>query len=91
MIISGKQVQNVIKTYAEQNKTTRNCQVKNNNVAMKPDEVILSSQGQEFGHIYQTYKNMPEVRQDKVKEISERISHGNYNVAAEDVATKIMG
>jgi flagellar biosynthesis anti-sigma factor FlgM len=91
MIISGKPTQGIIKTYAEQNKTARNCQIKNNNVTMKPDEVILSSKGQEFGHIYQTYKNVPEVRMDVVKEISERISQGEYNVAAKDVATKIMG
>jgi len=90
VIISGKSVQGVIKTYAEQNKAGKISQVKKASVGMKPDEVILSSQGQEFGQIYRTYKNIPEVRQNKVKDISERISRGDYNVSAQEVATKII-
>jgi len=90
VIISGKPIQGVIKTYSDQNKISKSEQVKPVSRSMKPDEVILSSHGQEIGHIYQAYKNAPDIRQDKIRDLSERISRGDYNVSAKDVAAKIV-
>lgn len=90
MIISGKQIQNVAKVYGEQNKVAKNTNPQNSRPSQQKDEVILSTQAQEFGQIYQTLKAMGDVREDKVKEISERIAQGNYNVQAKDVAAKML-
>lgn len=91
MIISGKQIQNIMKIYAEQNKPVKNSKLQGSSPTAKPDQVILSTQAQEFGHIYNALKAMPEAREDKVKEISERIAQGDYSVEAKEVAEKMLG
>ena len=91
MIISGKQIQSIAKIYAEQNKLVKNSKPQGSGPAKKQDEVILSTQAQEFGQIYQALKAMPEVRQEKVKEFSERIASGDYSVEAKEVAEKMLG
>lgn len=90
MIISGKQIQNILKTYSE-NKSVKNAKFEKVGSAQQKDQVVLSSQAQEFAQTLQKIKNMPEVREDKVQEISERIHSGNYNISAQDVAEKMVG
>lgn len=90
MIISTSQIQNIMKIYAE-NKPAKSGKLQGSSPAGKKDEVILSSQAQEIGQIYQALKAMPEVREDKIKEISDRIAQGNYSVEAKDVAEKMIG
>lgn len=90
MIISSSQIQSIIKVYGE-NKTAKSGKAQGCGVVSKNDEVILSSQAQEFGQIYQAIKSLPDVRQDKVQDISSRISQGNYSVEAKDVAEKMLG
>ena len=36
-------------------------------------------------------KNAPDIRMDKVNEISAKIERGEYNVSGEDIAAKILG
>jgi negative regulator of flagellin synthesis FlgM len=91
MIISGKQIQSIMKIYTEQNKVAKSAKTAEVAPASKKDEVILSTQAQEFGQIYQAIKAMPEVREDKVRELSERIAQGNYSVDAKEVAEKMLG
>lgn len=91
MIISSKQIQNVMKTYADQNKVAKSPRPQPGLAASRKDEVILSPEAQEFGHIYQAIKALPDVRADKIREISERIAHGNYSVEAREVAEKMLG
>jgi len=91
MIISGKQIQSIMKIYTEQNKITKNTKSESAAAPGKKDEVILSTQAQEFGQIYQALKAMPEVREEKVKEIADRIASGEYSVDAKDVAEKMLG
>lgn len=91
MIISGKQIQSIMKIYSEQNKPVKNSKPQGSSPAGQKDQVILSTQAQEFGQIYNALKSMPEAREDKVKEISERISQGDYSVEAKDVAEKMLG
>ncbi len=90
MIISGKQVQNIAKIYGEQNKITKDTKKEVTASTGKKDEVILSTNAQEFGQLMQAAKGMSEVREDKVKEFSERIASGNYHVDAKDIAEKMI-
>ena len=90
MIISTSQIQNIMKIYAD-NKPVKSGKPQGNSLTGKMDEVILSPQAKEIGQIYQTLKAMPEVREDKIKEISDRIAQGNYSVEAKDVAEKMIG
>lgn len=91
MIISGNQIQSIMKVYTEQNKVSKTAKTTEVAPAAKKDEVILSTQAQEFGQIYQAIKAMPEVREDKVKELSDKIAQGNYSVDAKEVAEKMLG
>ena len=91
MIISGKQLQGIMQLYKEQNTTVSKPERQNKTALMKPDEVILSSKGQEFSQIYQNLKAMPEVRQDKVAELSAQVTAGTYKVPAKDIAEKNVG
>lgn len=91
MIISGKNVQNIAKLYGEQTKVSKTGKTAANTPVQKQDEVILSSQAQGFGPLLQKLQNMPEVRQERVAELSESIASGKYQVAAKDVAEKMLG
>ncbi len=91
MIISGKQIQSIMKVYTDQNKVAQNAKAADVSPASKKDEVILSTQAQEFGQIYQAIKALPDVREDKVRELSEKIAQGNYSVDAKEVAEKMLG
>ena len=91
MIISGKNVQNIAKLYGEQTKVSKTGKTAANTPVQKQDEVILSSQAQGFGPLLQKLQNMPEVRQERVAQLSESISAGKYQVAAKDIAEKLLG
>jgi len=54
------------------------------------DEVQLSPQARDFQRIKDVLKKTPEVRQEKVAELSQRINSGNYDVDNEKVAEKII-
>ncbi|CUH94440.1 hypothetical protein P22_0506 [Propionispora sp. 2/2-37] len=89
MIVSGKQVQNIVKVYGDQNKVgPLNKPEKSGSV--QRDEFIPSSNAQEFGQFLYSIKNMPEVREDKVKEFSERIASGKYEVNCSSIAEKML-
>lgn len=54
------------------------------------DEVAFSSEAKDFAAITKLLSEVPDVRTDKVEEIKNRMSSGNYNVKAEEVAGKIL-
>ena len=91
MIISGKQIQNVLKVYGEQNSVAKNNKADKGQSIQRQDQVILSSGVQEFGHLFQSIIAMSDVRPDKVSEFSQQIDTGNYQVSSRDIADKIIG
>ncbi len=58
--------------------------------AARTDDLTLSSRAKEVMQARQALSNMPPVRQDRVDEIKAEIEDGTYDVAAEDVAEKII-
>ncbi|SDF79504.1 flagellar biosynthesis anti-sigma factor FlgM [Sporolituus thermophilus] len=91
MIISNNQIQNILKVYGEQAKVGKSARQPSAGPAQRKDEVVLSAQAQEFSQILQALRNMPEVREDKVKELADRIAAGNYQVDAKEIAEKMVG
>lgn len=91
MIVSGKSISSVMKVYGEQNQITKNANTNKNQVKQGKDEFILSSGAQEFGQIFNSIIGLPEVRQEKVNEISAKIDAGTYEVDSKGVATKMLG
>jgi flagellar biosynthesis anti-sigma factor FlgM len=54
------------------------------------DKVELSGKGAEFGKLIDQVKQLPDVRQDRVNEIKQKIAAGNYQPSAEDIADAIL-
>jgi len=54
------------------------------------DEVVLSSQALEYSYSTKAIKNIPDIREAKVAELSERIAAGAYHIPAEEIAAAII-
>ena len=91
MIVSGSQVQKVIQLYGEQNKIAKSTNTEKPDSTRKKDEVILSSEAQGFGQILNKLSTMPEVREDRVKVLSEQVSSGSYKVTSKEITEKMLG
>ena len=65
-------------------------QVKTSANKADKDKVELSGKGAEFGKLIDQVKQLPDVRQDRVNEIKQKIASGNYQPAAEDIADAIL-
>ena len=91
MIISGKNVQNVLKVYGEQNQVRSSSKTAKTPMAQGKDEFILSSGAQEFSQVFNAIKGISDVRPDKVKEFSDKIDAGTYQVNSKSIAEKMLG
>jgi negative regulator of flagellin synthesis FlgM len=63
---------------------------KNNVVSSGKDEFKISEQAKEFQIAMKALANVPDIREDKVREISARIESGEYKVEAKDISEKII-
>jgi len=54
------------------------------------DKLEISQTGKDYQVAKQALKSIPDVREDRVKEIKERMASGTYNVSAEEVASKLV-
>ncbi len=49
-----------------------------------------SEQANMIAYARKCYDKLPEVREDKIKDIKERMENGTYNVTSQEVAEKIL-
>lgn len=54
------------------------------------DKLEISQTGKDYQIAKQALKSIPDVREDRVKEIKERMESGTYNVSAEEVVNKLV-
>lgn len=59
-------------------------------VTVKQDEVEISKVGRDISVAREAIKKTPDIRQDKVNDIIERMESGTYDVTAKEVANKIV-
>jgi negative regulator of flagellin synthesis FlgM len=59
-------------------------------VSLGKDKVELSGKSAEFSKLVDQLKQLPDVRQDRVNELKQKISSGNYEPSAEDIADAIL-
>lgn len=59
-------------------------------VASKKDEFKISGQARDFQVAMKALRNIPDIRKEKVQEVSQRIESGQYNVKAKNVAERII-
>lgn len=91
MIVSGSQIQKALKLYGEQSKVSKNANADKANASQKKDEVILSSEAQGFRQILEKMNTIPDVRQERVSDLSAQISSGEYKVTSSEIAEKMLG
>jgi len=60
------------------------------NVAPKRDELTISSQAKDFATVMSALRNVPDVREEKVAELSGPVQDGTYSVPAKDVSDKLI-
>lgn len=59
-------------------------------VSAKKDVVSISNHAKDFQTALKTIKDIPDIRHDKVSELSEKYEAGNYNVSGKDMADKMI-
>jgi|ERR1044072_1702519 negative regulator of flagellin synthesis FlgM len=59
-------------------------------VSLGKDKVELSGKGAEFGKLVDQLKQLPDIRQDRVSELKQKIASGNYTPSADDIADAIL-
>ncbi|MCX7841762.1 MAG: flagellar biosynthesis anti-sigma factor FlgM [Clostridia bacterium] len=58
--------------------------------ASKKDLLSISSQAKDYQTVMKALKEVPDIRQDKVSELSGRYESGGYNAKGTDIADKII-
>lgn len=92
MIISNSQIQGLLTQYSKQN-----VKVSNKNQDIKPifqksvDQVNVSNNAQAYTVARQAIKNVPDIREERLSEIEQRVKSGTYEVKDEDIAEKMIG
>lgn len=72
--------------YKNNNKTT----IKGNSVKSKKDDLNISSKALDYQTALSAINKVPDIREEKVNDIMERINNGTYNISSEEIAKKIL-
>lgn len=90
MIISNKQVQNILQL-ERINSLKKKEPYKETTVVGKNDSLVLSGRAQELNFAKEQVLKSPAVRADKIRELKKQIEEGNYQVSGDEVAAKMIG
>jgi len=86
-IFNNMNVQKAMKTYAKPvNKTEKATGIK-----VSKDKIEISDVAREVQVATRALKNLPDLREDLVKELKAAIEDGTYKPSSEDIAKKILG
>jgi negative regulator of flagellin synthesis FlgM len=58
--------------------------------AAKKDVLSISNEAKDYQTVYKALKDVPDVRESKVTELSEKFETGSYNVTGREVADKVV-
>ena len=70
---------------------------KTNNIAKlskadeKKDAVVFSSQAKDYQVAFQALKEVPDIRENKITEVLEKIESGSFQLSSTDIAGKLLG
>lgn len=86
-IFNNPHITKAMKIYNKANNKT----AENTKGINKPsDKLELSDKAKEFQIAMRAFKNLPEVREEKVKELKGKIQQGTYNVSGKEIADKMI-
>ncbi|MCP3952148.1 MAG: flagellar biosynthesis anti-sigma factor FlgM [Desulfobacterales bacterium] len=93
MEVSGKNITTTLEAYASKVQETKKpvpADREKEQPSVKGDTVSLSREAREVASITQKLEETPDVREDKVTEIQEKIESGTYNVDGQKAANGLM-
>ncbi|HZK57322.1 MAG TPA: flagellar biosynthesis anti-sigma factor FlgM [Clostridia bacterium] len=86
-IFNNSNINKIIQVYGK----TKTKKVDNTeNVEAPKDELQLSNKAKEYQIAMKAFKNLPEIREDLVNELKDKIQQGTYNVTGGEIADKII-
>lgn len=92
MIISGSNISKIIQMYGvEPAKSGKGANAAEKTTFQRSDAVVLSSEAQGLQQKIAAIKGLPDVRQDKVNELTLKIESGQYKVDAAKIADQMIG
>lgn len=91
MIISSSQIQSLIAQYSKPNQKIANKNEVKNVQQKCLDKLNVSNDAQAYLIARQAINNVPDVREQKVAELENRVKSGTYEVKDEDIAEKMLG
>ena len=59
-------------------------------VSSKKDIVSISTQAKDFSTVQRALRDVPDVRQDRISELTSSYETGQYNVSGSDIADNIV-
>ncbi len=54
------------------------------------DSLVVSDRARDFQSVLRAISNAPDIREEKVEQISKKIEDGSYNVSTEDIVNKML-
>lgn len=90
MNISRSQLESYVRIYREQIGKIYKEEGKDKLKSNSTDSVILSAQARKLQNAVKSAGTDPDIRQEKVAELKEKITSGTYNIDGELVAEKML-
>ncbi|NJD03308.1 MAG: flagellar biosynthesis anti-sigma factor FlgM [Ruminiclostridium sp.] len=59
-------------------------------VVSKKDVLSISNQAKDFQTVFKALKDIPDIRQGKVNELSRKYDSGNYDIDGKDIIDKVI-
>ncbi len=56
----------------------------------KKDELTLSVAAKDFGAVLKAVRQVPDIREDKVQAVAQKIEEGQYSVPSREISSKIV-
>jgi len=93
MEITGKNITTTLEAYTnkvQQTKQPATSDPGKEQPGVKGDTVSLSKEAREVAAVTQKLEETPDIREDKVAEIKEKIDNGTYTVDGQKAATNLL-
>ena len=90
MKINNNNISKMLSAYNKQSLNTSKLKENESTRLKRKDEINISDEAKEIQSLMKKLKDMPEVRQEKINEIKEKINSGNYEIDPEKIAEKML-
>jgi len=91
MQISNKQIESVFRAVSDQLHTEKAGRAKKGDqAAPSGDQALISSQATELGRFREILAQIPDVREDRIAGLADKIASGQYRPSSLEIAEKML-